>query len=512
MADTIGKSIIMAFESVNNENKFNVSKKPSTINYESPVTNNINAFVSTNTKQNTPPTAAALDVDVDVDVDVNAHSDDPHPAPPAAPSAAPLPALPAPTQIVSQFVTETELTTGENRITSPVSTNLDIVVNRVEENAGSEETIIVYHDDSDKIKRSRGGEKNKARKKDKDKDKLSHDSVDRFNKLNDTVVKVDEEEMFKRMTSKGTVVLHHRRATQRHFKGNESIGMNEIIMPYDSKYGVRRFESVPGLRMTSIPFSDVSELSHDYKTPILSVARGIKSIEFDEGDAKDDEKGDEKGDDETGRKKVSKRVNVTIIPGCKWIEKKKDEKSGKLVLPKDFNNYEMAIDYATKSKLGYYGVKFVLENDNTRIKLPFDSTIAEYSYSHDYLNKYVLKNGTGIEMHAFPHFDRPLSENNGFFIFGKQVNIDESSNTFDLHLTAFKIPKKCFVFVPPFVIHSNDYFLGKWTTLLSWHQDINHVVFDDSNVENKQSKSDIFRWQFVESQNKTSPFFKHIAV
>ena len=351
--------------------------------------------------------------------------------------------------------------------------------------------------------------------------KLSSHSVEKFNKLNNTVVKLDAGEMFKRMTSKGTIVLHHRRATQRHFKAEESMGMNEIILPYDSKHGVRRFESVPGLRMTSIPHSEMTELAR--QNSVLSVAsdKTVRQIQFVEGNDNDNDNDEKLSDRQNSKnknknKKTKKYINVTIIPGCQWIEKNvdknKDEKSGKLILPNNFNNYELAIDYATKSKLGYYGVKFVLENDNTRIKLPFDSTIAEYQYSEDYLNKYILKNGTGIEMHAFPHFDRPLSDNSGFFIFGKKVNIDVSSNTFDLHLTAFKIPKKCFVFVPPFVIHSNDFFLGKWTTLLSWDQYINHVVIDDSNVENKPIKHNPFRWQFVESPHKTSPFYKQIVI
>ena len=54
-----------------------------------------------------------------------------------------------------------------------------------------------------------------------------------FNKLNDTVVRMNSNQRFRRMT-------------QRELKANDTFKMNEVVMLYDSKHGVRRFESVPG--------------------------------------------------------------------------------------------------------------------------------------------------------------------------------------------------------------------------------------------------------------------------
>lgn len=64
----------------------------------------------------------------------------------------------------------------------------------------------------------------------------------------------------------------------------------------------------------------------------------------------------------------------------------------------------------------------------------------------------------------------PLSTDSGRFVLGKFKDEEET----ELHLTAFKIPQGQTLLVPANTIHSNDYLLGTWTTMLA-HADIDQV-------------------------------------
>lgn len=95
----------------------------------------------------------------------------------------------------------------------------------------------------------------------------------------------------------------------------------------------------------------------------------------------------------------------------------------------------------------------------------------DFEYHEGYFEKYVEPNGPGLERHEFAHLDCPHEHHhrNGRFILGKIVNGNE------LHLTAFQIPAKHTLYIPPNTIHSNDYLRGKWRTMLAV-ADIDRVV------------------------------------
>ena len=68
----------------------------------------------------------------------------------------------------------------------------------------------------------------------------------------------------------------------------------------------------------------------------------------------------------------------------------------------------------------------------------------------DVIFNYFATGGAGLEKHAFAHLDCPFDEESGVFMLGKFEGEE-------LHLTAFKIPTRHTLYVPPHTIHCNDY-------------------------------------------------------
>ena len=68
----------------------------------------------------------------------------------------------------------------------------------------------------------------------------------------------------------------------------------------------------------------------------------------------------------------------------------------------------------------------------------------------DVIFNYFATGGAGLEKHAFAHLDCPFDEESGVFMLGKFEGEE-------LHLTAFKIPTRHTLYVPPYTIHCNDY-------------------------------------------------------
>jgi hypothetical protein len=83
-----------------------------------------------------------------------------------------------------------------------------------------------------------------------------------------------------------------------------------------------------------------------------------------------------------------------------------------------------------------------------------------------------------------PHDDHTQS---GRFVLGKIVN-DE------LHLTAFIIPSKHTLYIPPYAIHSNDYLSGTWRTMLA-AADIDRVVL--KRKRNDGNLTEVFSFDFL---------------
>ena len=86
----------------------------------------------------------------------------------------------------------------------------------------------------------------------------------------------------------------------------------------------------------------------------------------------------------------------------------------------------------------------------------------------DYFNRYVVDvcGGCSIEHHEFAHVDMPLEDQSGHLLIGRIDPIDQA-----LELTAFVVRPMQRVYIPAKTIHTNDFLLGTWETLLSSYCD-----------------------------------------
>lgn len=120
------------------------------------------------------------------------------------------------------------------------------------------------------------------------------------------------------------------------------------------------------------------------------------------------------------------------------------------------------IDYADDAGLGYYNCRLLRSGDV--ISLGHRSIITDFSYRDDYFDSYVLGilGSSFIEQHEFAHVDTPLDHRSGYLVLGKANEMEQT-----MELTAFAVNPGDTVYIPAKTIHTNDYFLGRWRTLLS---------------------------------------------
>ena len=158
----------------------------------------------------------------------------------------------------------------------------------------------------------------------------------------------------------------------------------------------------------------------------------------------------------------------TIVKGVLWESSNIPNTSGNIVFPSEFNGH-LEVETATNEFLAYYECEFA-DGKSEKIFLPYRHAIQDFTYENDYLTNYVEKmnRGAGLERHDFTHLDCPLTDDSGYFILGKLIE-DE------LHITAFKIPKRHTLYIPGNCLHSNDYLKGTWRTMLSDESNIDHV-------------------------------------
>lgn len=183
---------------------------------------------------------------------------------------------------------------------------------------------------------------------------------------------------------------------------------------------------------------------------------------------------------------------MTVVKGVSWESSNIPNTSGNLVFPSDFNG-SIEVEIATNELLAYYQCSFA-DRNSSMVYLPFRHAVQDFTYENDYLKNYVEKKngGAGLERHAFSHIDCPMDAESGVFILGKLTE-DE------LHLTAFKIPRRQTLYVPGYCIHSNDYLKGTWRTMLSDEANIDHVNLKRRTIEgNKEDASlESFTFQFL---------------
>jgi len=182
--------------------------------------------------------------------------------------------------------------------------------------------------------------------------------------------------------------------------------------------------------------------------------------------------------------------------------------TGRLEIPLDaLLSQEVPVEVATNSLLEFYGCSLIEESTGGSLELNDEHRIQDFTYQQDYFKKYVLNVGAGIETHEFAHIDCPLSplDESGVFLLGKWEEEESTDNVNqpaknNLCLTAFRIPQLHVLFVPEGTIHSNDYLLGCWRTMLSWttEKPIDNVkIFGVSDGGDKQKG--MFRIQGMNS-------------
>lgn len=117
---------------------------------------------------------------------------------------------------------------------------------------------------------------------------------------------------------------------------------------------------------------------------------------------------------------------------------------------------------ADDATLGYYNCRLL--NPGDVISLSHRSFITDFAYRDEYFLRYVMDvlGSSLIEQHAFAHVDTPRDHHSGHLVIGK---IDPGDHA--LELTAFAVRPGDSVYIPAGTIHTNDYLLGTWKTLLS---------------------------------------------
>jgi len=155
----------------------------------------------------------------------------------------------------------------------------------------------------------------------------------------------------------------------------------------------------------------------------------------------------------------------TIVPGVRWIVGQ-DGEQGKVIFPESFDGV-IATELATTETLGHYGVRLAESDYNQTVELKSRHVLDDYTYTADYLQKWVIKSagGAGMEFHEFAHLDCPLDSirESGHYILAKWTDDERTA----LQITAFKVPARHTVYTPPMVIHTNNYLRGTWRTMLS---------------------------------------------
>lgn len=117
----------------------------------------------------------------------------------------------------------------------------------------------------------------------------------------------------------------------------------------------------------------------------------------------------------------------------------------------------------TKQLLAYYNCELIFENEIFKLKNNKNMYYFNMEIGINYLNGYLLRkdygNGFYLETHDTPHFHTPVNDKSkGYIVIGKKIN-----NKYEL--TAFRIPYKCGIYIPPNVPHCDGTLIGEYNVL-----------------------------------------------
>lgn len=160
------------------------------------------------------------------------------------------------------------------------------------------------------------------------------------------------------------------------------------------------------------------------------------------------------------RKSSVRRPRMIRIENVLWHEHQ--ELKWSAYLNNSIEKIIVPVEEADDSNLGYYNCRILRPGDV--ISLDYRSILVDFIYQENYFDRYVMGivGNSLIEQHEFAHVDTPLNEHSGYLMIGKSNSSDHS-----LELTAFAVKPRDNVYIPAKTIHTNDYLLGTWQTLLS---------------------------------------------
>lgn len=160
------------------------------------------------------------------------------------------------------------------------------------------------------------------------------------------------------------------------------------------------------------------------------------------------------------RRHLVRKPNSIRLEGISW--QRDHELDWTAYLPSNEDDTSVPIDVADDEGLGYYNCRILKSGDV--ISLNHRSVIVDFNYHIDYFENYVLGviGSSVIEQHDFAHVNMPLDRRSGYLVLGRMDRAERS-----LEMTAFKVKPSDNVYIPANTIHTNDYLLGRWQTLLS---------------------------------------------
>lgn len=155
-----------------------------------------------------------------------------------------------------------------------------------------------------------------------------------------------------------------------------------------------------------------------------------------------------------------RKPKLTRVANVSWQHS--DGLDWTMYLPRDSPILSVPVEVADDASLGYYNCRIIRPHDV--VSLRHRSIVVDFCYQEEYFDRYVVDvcGGCSIEHHDFAHVDMPLDKNSGYLLIGR---IDPSDQA--LELTAFVINPMDRVYIPAQTIHTNDYLLGTWETMLS---------------------------------------------
>ena len=159
-----------------------------------------------------------------------------------------------------------------------------------------------------------------------------------------------------------------------------------------------------------------------------------------------------------------RKPKLVRVANVSW--QRMDNLEWTMYLPENQNSLSVPVEVADDANLGYYNCRIIEPGDV--ISLSHRSVVVDFCYQQDYLRRYVIDvcGGCSIEHHAFAHVDMPLNEHSGHLVIGRIDPTDKA-----LELTAFLVKPFQRVYIPAKTIHTNDFLLGTWETLLSSYCD-----------------------------------------